>query len=161
MTEMENELYQNMRFYGEMRFKQLTLFLAWLTIAGTGVSQSGEKLILDGASLQLIIGFASMLVTGIIWIMEISSTKYWISHREIQTKKWPASNRVWKQLSATNATILFYALTYSFWFYASIIWNGNCIFLIIYGIVFILLIIYTIINYLSIWRHGPNSTKSE
>jgi hypothetical protein len=33
------ELGGNMRFYADMRFKQLTLFLAWLTLAGAGAAQ--------------------------------------------------------------------------------------------------------------------------
>lgn len=159
MTDKETELYQNMRFYGEMRFKQLALFLAWLTIAGTGVSQSGEKNILDGATLQLVISFASMLVTAIIWIMEISSTKYWVAHKISLTDKWPESNITWKQLNATNATVLLYLFNYVFWLYASYKWNGNCVFLTIFGIVFLLLFVKTTLNYLPLWKHKPKSTE--
>lgn len=161
MAERETELYNSMRSYGEMRFKQLTLLLAWLAIAGTGVSQSTQIDFLDGASLKLIIGFASMLVTGIIWIMEISSTKHWVAYKEALEDKLPSNNLSWKQFNATNMTVLLYAISYVFWFYASCEWKGNYIFLTIYGLIFILLIVYTILNYLPLWKHKQNSTNSK
>lgn len=166
MADKETELYQNMRFYGEMRFKQLTVFLAWLAIAGTGVaSDSGCENILDGASLQLIIGFASMLVTGIIWIMEISSTKHFFAHRDNQdeTIKWPVANIQLRHLNATNATVLFYALSYFFWFYFTYTLKGNYVLLIIYGIVFLILLIHTVLNYKTLWnfKEENNITKED
>ncbi len=40
-----DQIAENMRFYTDMRFKQLTLLLAWLTIVAGGVAQYGEKIL--------------------------------------------------------------------------------------------------------------------
>ena len=68
---MRDQIAQNMRFYGDMRFKQLTLLLAWFAIAGTGVLQSDGEPIVSDIQLKPLIACASMLVLAILWIMEV------------------------------------------------------------------------------------------
>ena len=155
MEDLEKELIQNMRFYGELRFKQLALYLAWITIAVAGISQYGSTIIFHNTPLKLLVSFASMFITFIIWTMEISSTLYWVVHREKQNsdKKWPKPDFKFKIINSTNAIICFYTVNYLFWLFTAFIWEGHFIFLIIYTILFIFQVINTGLNYWSLWSN--------
>ena len=110
LPDKSKELVANMRFYGDMRFKQLTLFMAWLTISVGGVAQFGETQIVNGTQLKGVIAVASMLFTAVLWIMEVRSSLYWVAHREEVRDLWPSPGNLrlgW--LNATNSVFLLYA----------------------------------------------------
>ena len=157
MADKDTESHQNMRFYGDMRFKQLTLYLAWITVAVAGISQFGTDIFLSNASVKLVISFASMLITAVIWIMEISSTKYWVAFKENLSEKTPSSGIKLKLFTATNATMFLYLVSYLFWFYAACTWDGNTIFLIIYAVIGLSIFIHNVLNYWPLWRHSKPS----
>lgn len=158
-TEKLKELNANMRFYADMRFKQLTLFMAWLTLALGGVTQSGEKIILDGITLQVIVAFASILFVSVLWIMEVRSTLYWVAHRDEGTETWPSPKdlRI-KWLDATNAVFLLYLSVFGFWLYGFSIWSQKP-WLTILGVgLYTILILFTVLNYIPLWRHRDKNT---
>lgn len=63
----------NMKFYGDMRFKQLTLLLAWMTIIGVIFSNFNKFNFLQYFELYFLI--ISFFVITVLWIMEMSSNQ--------------------------------------------------------------------------------------
>jgi hypothetical protein len=143
----DDQLVQNMRFYGELRLKQFTLFLTWLTIVGVAIVQGGERIIILETSLKLMLAFASMLVCGILWIMEISSTLYWKVHREKCVEKWPKPKIKMAFINATNAVLILYIWNYAFGLVCSYSWGGKYYLSILFGLFGILLLVFSMINY--------------
>lgn len=155
---IKNQIGQNMLFYGEMRFKQLTLLLAWLTIAGAGIAQFGPKIIIGSIQLRLLLAVSSMLVVSVLWLMEISSTLYWVANREAYPELWPSPPKTKPEklvniLNATNAVLVFYIILYWFWFCCAYQWGLSLIFTIIGIILGVILFIYSIIRYIHIWTY--------
>lgn len=60
-NETYSEMARNMRLHGDMRFKQLTLLMAWLTLAAAGVAQFGGRILVDELSVKAIVAVAGML----------------------------------------------------------------------------------------------------
>ena len=85
MADEYSELNENMRFYGDMRFKQLTLFFV-ITGALLGV-QFGKAV---PADLNRLIPGIGLLTVLVFWIMERSAANYY----------WDFRRRVW-ELEAT------------------------------------------------------------
>lgn len=165
--DLRDQIAQNMRFYGEMRFKQLTLLLAWLSIVGVGVSQQfGEKAIISGIKLKLLLASASMLVVAVLWIMEISATLYWIAHREAFPSLWPQPKRFginW--LNASNAVLLLYIVVFGFWYWCAWQWSCGLLVKILGGLLGVVLLLFSCINYWRIWTHkeaqGPKESTGD
>ena len=156
-----DQIAQNMRFYGDMRFKQLTLQLAWLTIAGAGISQYGEKLIVSGIKLKLLLASASMLVAAVLWIMEIRSTLYWVAHREAFPMLWPQPKQIkMKWLNASNAALVLYTVIFGFWYWCALQWNCGLLGKILGGVLIVVLLLFSCVNYWHLWSH-KESHKSD
>ena len=115
------ELNNNLRFYGNMRFAQLTLFSA-ITAAFLTIVFTIEPKILEPTRTILKVG--GMLVTIVFWVMEERSTGYALhfSKRIIELEKslgykgWTGRKMGTVALfSATNAVRLLYLCIFAFW----------------------------------------------
>lgn len=105
-----------MRFYGDMRFKQLAFYgvLAGLLVNAMRATDS------SGISSQQI-ALGGLVVTAVAWVMEVRSTKQWVSWKMLGSGEAASGSSVpvaaglvlW--LNATNAVLVFYALAYLFW----------------------------------------------
>ena len=103
----QTQFSENMRFYGDMRFKQLTLLMAAMTAAGAGVAQYPQ---LSGP-----IAAAAAVFRAVMWVMEIRSTLYWVAFKEKVPTLWPSAKvTLWKQLNATNVVLFLHAFFYGF-----------------------------------------------
>jgi hypothetical protein len=142
-----DQLVQNMRFYGELRLKQFTLFLTWLTIVGVAIVQGGERIIFLDTTLKLLLAFASMLVCGILWIMEVSSTLYWKTHREKCMDNWPRAKLKMSYINATNAVLILYVCNYAFWLLCTVAWNGKWYLSLLFGLLGLVLLVFSVLNY--------------
>ena len=159
-NERSKELVANMRLYSDMRFKQLTIFMTWLTLSVGGVAQFGDKSIANGLNVNVLIACASLIFISILWIMEIKSTIYWAANREEVRCLWPSLNiqypRYLKFLSffdATNAILVLYTCTLFFWVFCLFNWLDYW-WLSFAGIgILIFLIIFTVFNYKPLWAH--------
>ncbi len=107
----------NMRFYGDARFKQLTLFLTWMTLLAGGFFQFGDKQFAVDMGLLYAIPTYSMLVICLFWILEVRSTLYWRAHRDRSPDLWPSPPKdSWRALNASNAILWLYLTTYIAWY---------------------------------------------
>lgn len=61
-----SQLAENMRFYGDMRFKQLTLFMAAMTAVAGGITEASQY--------RWWIALAGMCIAAVMWVMEVRST---------------------------------------------------------------------------------------
>jgi hypothetical protein len=61
-----SQLAENYRFFGDTRFKQLTLFVAAMSAAGAGVAQY--------PGIRWWIALGALFVTGVMWVAEVRAT---------------------------------------------------------------------------------------
>jgi hypothetical protein len=119
-----SQLAENMRFYADMRFKQLTLFLAGLTLAAGGVAQYGTKELVGAITIRQGVAVAAALLTAVMWVMEVRSSIYWRVHREEVPDLWPRPKRdPFALLNATNSLLVLHLAIYSFWLWAGHGWG--------------------------------------
>ncbi len=119
LIEEYKEIGANLRFYGNMRFAQLTLFAAIVGGLASVLARSGNEFSGTQELLLQLFGIVSILV---IWIMEERSTTQWSMYygraREIESVLGLGQySRRGKKvlLSATNAVRFLYALTLFAW----------------------------------------------
>ena len=111
------EISASLRQYGNMRFLQLSLISA---ITGAAVVV-GKQLDL-GELTSMFIPFVALAFTIAIWVMEESSTSYWVIYREraVELEKILGFNHYSlhgpkRKLSATNAVRGIYLILTIFW----------------------------------------------
>lgn len=145
------QLGENMRFYAENRFRQLTLLVAVLTVAIAGIGQypAEETKVLDDISMKSVIAVLSLIFTTVMWIAEVRSTLMWRANRNEAPAIWPRwKNAFWNSwFNATVSTLVLYAVLYAGWYYCLIKWAHSCLFTLGFGVLGTLLIIFTIANY--------------
>lgn len=115
------ELNNNLRFYGNMRFAQLTLFSAITAAFLTIIFTSTPALTYP---VETILKIGGLISTFVLWVMEERSTGYAIhfSKRMVELEKL-LGYRVWQGrkmgthaiFSATNAVRLLYLCITVFW----------------------------------------------
>ncbi len=162
--EQLNRLSDTMRLYAEMRFKQLTVFLAWLTLAGAGVVNFQSREFVGPLSLGAVLALATMLVTAVVWVMEVRSTLYWVAIREEEGQLWPRPKKAFLScLNATNMVVLLYCCNYGFWCWSGFKWGINVWTIGVFAFIGFVIFLFTIINYWSLWFYKesePNQVKS-
>lgn len=120
----ENQIGENLRFYGDMRFKQLTLLMAWLTVAVAGIVEHGATQLTPSISVRVAIACVSMLFTGVLWVMETRATLYWAACYAKAPEIWPSPRKpFWPLLKATNVVLFLYASVYVFWLWLGLAWD--------------------------------------
>ena len=98
---------ENMKFYGEARFKQLTIFITWMTLLLGGLLQFADKPIASTIQLLTVVPVAAMLVTAVFWVLEVRATLYFRANRDRFPELWPSLPRDrWSFLNASNAIFL-------------------------------------------------------
>ena len=147
-SDIADQIAQNMRLYSDMRFKQLTLLLAWFAIAGGGISQYGEKIIVMHTALKVIVSVASLLVTAVVWVMEIRSSVLWAQSRKVIPDHWPGGPDVFLPwINATSAVLGFYVAAYAFWILCVFEWSSTYIIPFVGLAAGIFLIVFSVENY--------------
>ncbi len=115
------ELNNNIRFYGNMRFAQLTLFTA-ITAALLTIVFTIEPKLLEPT--RTVVKVGGMLATFVFWRMEERSTGYGLHfHKRIIELEKPLGYKGWTGrkmgnatiFSATNAVRLLYLCIFVFW----------------------------------------------
>jgi hypothetical protein len=154
---LKTQIGENLRFYGDMRFKQLTLLMAWLTLAGAGVVERGTLELIPSVPVRVIIACVSMLFTAVLWVMEVRATLYWRTHhRAIGRELCPEPEKpFWGLLRATNVVLFVYAGVYILWVLLGLAWGlpllcGELFRIVwgaLFGTVWIALIVFSVVNY--------------
>ena len=151
----KDQLVENLRFYGNMRFKQLTLFVALLSLTTAGVGQYGEYTLFKSVKTKEVLAIAAMLFTGVLWIMEVRSSLYWVANREQVRNLWPSpSNVILGYLNASNAVLALYMSVFFFWVICVHFWVNRTCFTALCCFFGIILAFFSIGNYIKhLWSH--------
>jgi hypothetical protein len=118
-----SQLSENMRFFADMRFKQLTLFMAAMTAVAGGVVESSQY--------RWWIALGGLCITMVIWMMEVRSTMNFITVRDecgnSAEHLWPRKKpKVFPWLTASRDVLLLYAGFYIFWLSCIKKWCAAC-----------------------------------
>jgi len=185
MGDDDNNFYvENMRFYGNMRFKQLTLLMAGMTVAGAAVVQHPAA--------RTLVPLVAMGFTALLWIMEVRSSLHWVANRENAPRLWPLdaktalpwikcirrirrkrrsegkkwnSRKKWirvvkcidvcmRQINATNAVLSFHVLLFGVWFWLGCRWDSPWLWLLVCFLTGVLLVLFSVWSYLILWEYG-------
>ena len=141
-----SQLAENMRFYGDMRFKQLTLFMAAMTAVGGGVVGSSQY--------RWWIALGGLCITAVMWVMEIRSTINFNAVHKCAPELWPrAQSKLFRLLTASHAVLLLYVGFYAFWLYSMRKWCPACC-VSFYSelIVGFALLLFSVANYWDLWK---------
>jgi uncharacterized membrane protein YcgQ (UPF0703/DUF1980 family) len=120
------EINNNVRFYGNMRFAQLTLFSAITAALLTIIFKTQPALT---ASVKTALEIGGVVSTIVLWVMEERSTGYAVKfiHRlqelekSLEFNQWRGRKIATRAVfSATNAVRLLYFAVISFWVFALI-----------------------------------------
>jgi hypothetical protein len=150
----KNQLGENMRFYGDMRFKQLTLLLTGLTLAGAGVAQYSDKPFVGSLDVRSALAVVSMVFTSVMWILEVRSTLYFVAALQLAPDLWPCPLAVrlsW--LNATNGVLVLHLFIYLGWYWCAWQWYPSCFVRVAFGVLGLLLLLFSILNYVPLWKH--------
>ena len=136
-----SELAENMRFYGDMRFKQLTLFMAAMTAAAAGIKQDFEH--------RWWIALGALFITAVMWVMEVRSSIHFFAIHEKAPRLWPNPQpKHFRWLTATLAVWLLHVAFYAFWLgYLRICAPAACATFCLGMIVGLVLLIFSVLNY--------------
>jgi len=154
----QQQLAENLRFYADMRFKQLTLFVALLSLVAAGIGQFGDQVLFESIKIKEVLAVAAMLFTSVLWIMEVRSSIYWAAHKEKTDDLWCSPNNVslsW--LNASNSILVLYISVYSFWVTCTYFWFSNILITAISALVGFVLLLFSILNYIYLWHHKDNN----
>jgi hypothetical protein len=165
------QLAENMRFYGEMRFKQLTLFAGAMTVLGAALTTERSYTMLTPAlSVRFAAALAGLLLTTVFWVMEVRSSLYWVAIREeLQGQQfWPRPRtRFWGWLNATNAILVLHLASYGFWLLCARAWSWHPCVVLLCGMLWLaVLAAFTTSSYWHLWIHkesalAPNGSEAK
>ena len=162
--ERRTQLGENMRFYGDMRFKQLTLLIAWLTLAGAGVAQYGEKVLVGSLCVKQGLALSAVIFVGVLWIMEIQASLFWRAHRDQARDLWPRpDNYPFGWVNSTNALFVLHLVLYVFWLYCAFVWSANLALVEILGVIGVFILVVGVYGYAKnrLRKTGENVSKEQ
>ena len=144
----QSEFADNLRFYGDMRFKQLTLLIAMLSLVFAGIGQYGETILIEPVKIKEILAVAAMLFTGVLWVMEVRSSIYWAANKKQINNVWAlARSAKFNWINATNAVLALYVSIFSFWVVCVHFWLDVFFITLICALTCVILCIFSITNY--------------
>jgi len=151
---VETQLAENLRFYGNARFQQLTLFMAGLTAITAGmVHDETMKPFIYVLSLRAVLAIFGMLFTAVIWVMEVRSTIYWTIHWSCARHIWPLPATPWCEwLTASSAVAGLYFFTYIALWLCAYQWQVPWWLLVSLVLPFVVVLIFTAWMYLGLQR---------
>ncbi len=143
--EKTNAIHQWWRFFGNLRFSQLGFYGV---IAGLLLNaMRGDTSVL----MTNRIAVAGVLVTAVVWLMEISSTLHGIAWKKRADVDPPAG--LFPPFNASNAVLGFYIFAYTFW------WRIATEHLRSICFTFWVLVTWSAIAYLPLWVHSIRTFK--
>jgi hypothetical protein len=112
------QLAENQRFYGDLRFKQLTLLMGGMTAVGAGVAQY--------PAFKVPLAVSGALFTSVMWVMEVRSTLFYVAIIVEAPELYPprlASLFSW--VNTTSSLFFLHLAFYAFWVWCAVRWSGN------------------------------------
>ena len=120
-----SQLAEYHRFYGDTRFKQLTLFTAAMSAAGAGVMQYPV--------IRWWIALGALFVTGVMWVVEVRATLGGIAARNAIPELFPPSHKIkifWREINSSYAVLLLHIAFYVLWLECIRAWGPSACFLL-------------------------------
>lgn len=149
-SEHKKQIAENLRFHVDMRFKQLTLFVAFLSISAAGIGAYGDKFLFRGAKVSEVISLAGIVFTTVFLTMEVRSHLYWKMHHAEAPELWPSpKNPFLRYVNSTYAVAFLYLAIQLFWSYAAHKIFHSCFVSLMTLMVFVFSFVYSTVNY---WR---------
>lgn len=163
---------ENLRFYGDMRFKQLTLFsIVTAFLLNAAVSKDAQQLLATHRNLTSL-SVAGMLFTAVLWIMEVASTLYGVRYlrpvrdeldRLEEQQESEKVIRHWTLLNATNAVVFAYFASYVFWWWmwkaAGKMTCAGYVGWVLFGLAGLFLVLFTGREYCQLWKFSWSKWK--
>jgi hypothetical protein len=163
-SEQYSQASENRRYYGDMRFKQLSLYGVISTlILNAAISKQPQQELSAEHSNLAVFSFVGMAVTSVLWVMEIRSTVSELHYKHLaqsfelgspSASIFPIRSVV---LTATNAVAAFYAGCYLGWFLLWFSTGSKRLSEWALATIFLLLgarlLVYTTRQYLTAWQH--------
>ena len=135
-----SQLAENHRFFGDMRFKQLTLFMAAMSAAGAGVMQ------FPGSRWWIALG--ALFVTGVMWVVEVRATLAGIAAHNAIPELFPSRKIFWPWINSSWAVLSLHIGFYALWLACIRAWGPSASVSFCIGIlVGLVLLIFSIVNY--------------
>jgi hypothetical protein len=114
-TSDDDQKHEYLRHFGEMRFKQLSLLMGFMSVAVAGIVAIGNKTIIPGADLRLLISIVGLLFTSMLWVMEVRSTVAWSEVKSSTAVNWPFYKHFFPLfINATSVVLGFYMAIFLF-----------------------------------------------
>lgn len=127
VDELSKDLYKQVcdehRFYGDMRFKQLSLYGVVTALLVNAINSKEAARAAISVSAICVMAVVS---TSVLWIMEVRSSSYGyrcqkrrdqfeISRQSASGASFPPVEFHWTLVNATNTVLLLYVCSYLFW----------------------------------------------
>ena len=142
------QLAENLRFYGDSRFKQLTLFIGGLTVIAAGMAHQPDVLVACAITFRMALSVAGMLFTAVMWVIEVRAAVCWWTIWHHVPELWPRPRTPYfSWLTATHAVALLKVVSYFAFWCCALAWGVNCIALAALGTLGALLLAFTVVTY--------------
>jgi hypothetical protein len=140
--------HEYLRYFGDMRFKQLTLLMGFMSVAVGGIVAVGRKSFIPGVDLQWVIAAIGLLFTSMLWIMEVRSTVAWSEVKSATAVTWPFYKYFFPLfINATFVVLGFYMAIYVFWSYCIFVIASKIFLCIVPICMFAILVVISVVNY--------------
>lgn len=139
---IKSQIAENFRFYGDMRFKQLTLFMAAMTAAAAGVLQPSQ--------IRWWIALGALYVAAVMWIVEVRSTLTAIAAHDAIPELSTRPDTFWPLLNSSLAVLSLHIAGYVLWLLCVRAWWHSRVPFYIGEAIGVGLLVYSGVNY---WRH--------
>jgi hypothetical protein len=162
-AELQKEILSNMRFYADVRFKQLTLFLTATTLAFGGIAQFPGRSLIGPFTVRGALAVFGTLFTLAMLVLEFRAAAYWVAHREMVKQLWPQPNEPtgrWtalRHVNATNAILALYLSILAGWLCLAHVFVLTTLGLVMWLLVVLFVIAALVKAYQPLW--GPRGTS--
>jgi hypothetical protein len=159
-NDRRTQLVENMRFYADMRFKQLTLLSGGLTLIAAGLVEYESKMLTPTVSVRSALLAFALIFTGVLWTMEVRSSLYWIAHRSAAADAWPEFHLPrWIWLNAANAVLGLHIVLYVGWLYLAWTWKIPLAVTAIFTVFGVVLLVFSCDAYWSAYQEFKRAER--
>lgn len=154
-AEVYKQACEDLRFYGDMRFKQLTLWSVGMGFVLNVLygKEAAAQLPVRQRGMWFV---AAFFWTAVIWVMEVRSSVHGVHRMEFKNRlEKRGSPAKWTLLNATNSIALLYAGSCLIWAVQLVdSWGTRVVSIYVVAFVFVLLFAFTLREYWDMLSHA-------
>jgi hypothetical protein len=134
------QIAENFRFYGDMRFKQLTLFMAAMTAVVAGVMQFPCN--------RWWLALGGLFVTAVMWVVEVRATlNAIVAHNAIPEAFPQQQDKFWPWLNSSWSVLLLHIACYGLWLWCVRAWCSSRVLFYVGALAGLMLFVFSVVNY--------------